>query len=677
MVEQREVISVASGVEVARAYVAIIPKSDGTSAEVINSIVNPLSEGVGAAGEEAGSKFNTGLAGMLSKFAVPAAIGTALVAVGKMGFDAYSEVESGMMNVITATGATGEAAAELENVYKNVASNVVGSFEDIGSAVGEVNTRFGLQGDELQTVSEQYMKFAKVNGVDVVNSIDQTQKALTAFGLSAEDAPGLLDAMTKAGQNTGVSMEDLQNGLVQNSATFQEMGLGINESIGFLSKLEMTGANSSTVMSGLRKAMKNATADGKPLNQALDELQDSIANGTDEMDGLTMAYDLFGKSGDQVYAAIKNGSLDFNELTASMENADGALDDVYNNTLTASEKMDLAMQNIKIAGADLFAPIAESIATVMTDFVVPLAQQGMQAIGEFMSSVMTFYNANIKPVVDNIIAYVKPTVDAIVEKVRSGMETIGNVINKVMPVVQSIFQTVWPYIENIVVSVMNTVSSIIKTAWPVIQNIITTVMNAIKTIVTTVWPVIRSTITTAVSVIKKTIEGISSIISSVKSTFDSIKNAIEGPINKAKDTVTGVIDKIKGLFPISIGNIFSSFKLPHISITWSGSGALKIPHFDVDWYAKAYNMPILFTEPTVLPTSGGAKGFGDGNGAEIVYGKNALMRDIREAVAAEGGGYGNMVINVYPSPGMNEEELADKVAAKIQKAVDRKGAAYR
>ena len=88
-------------------------------------------------------------------------------------------------------------------------------------------------------------------------------------------------------------------------------------------------------------------------------------------------------------------------------------------------------------------------------------------------------------------------------------------------------------------------------------------------------------------------------------------------------------------------------------------------------------MPMLFTEPTVLPTSGGAKGFGDGNGAEIVYGKNALMRDIREAVAAEGGGYGNMVINVYPSKGMNESELADKVAAKIQKEIDKKGAVYK
>lgn len=644
--------------DLGQAYVQIVASAEGISGSIQDALGS-----VGNVGEEAGGIFNSGLAASLSKFVVPAAIGTSLLAIGKIGNDMYSEVEGGMMNVITATGATGDAAKELEDVYQNVASSVVGSFEDIGSAVGEVNTRFGVTGEDLEGLSEQYMKFAKVNGVDVVNSIDQTQKALTAFGLDAEAAPALLDAMTKAGQNTGVSMETLQNGLVQNAAAFQELGMDIDSSIGFMSQLEMSGANSSTVMSGLRKAMKNAAEDGVPLEEALSQLQDTIANGDESMDGLTAAYELFGKSGDQVYAAVKNGSLDFNNLTQSMEGSSGALDEVYQNTLTNSEKMDLAMQNIKLAGADLFAPIAESISDVLVNTVIPLTQQAFGAVSEFMTGVQTFYAENISPVVEDVSATVMPIVQSIIGTVESGMESVGGVIQEVMPEIQAIVQKVWPVVSNIISTAVSVIKTVAPPVFNFVMGVIRTTMNTVQGIIQTVWPVASRIISTAVSTIKTVIGSISAVIGRVRSTFNSIKSAMTSPIESAKSTISGIVNRIKGFFPLHIGKIFSGLQLPHISVSGGSApfgigGKGSLPHFSVNWYAKG----AVFDSPTVV-------GIGEAGREAVIPLEGQYMRPFAKTIAEEMDGFGstsNVTFNVTVNGAENPEEFADRMVRQLK-----------
>lgn len=114
----------------------------------------------------------------------------------------------------------------------------------------------------------------------------------------------------------------------------------------------------------------------------------------------------------------------------------------------------------------------------------------------------------------------------------------------------------------------------------------------------------------------------------VATTWENIKNSITRPIEQAWQTVSGIVDRIRSMFNFEL--TFPHIKLPHFSWSWNDLGLLKIPNISVEWYKKAYDQPYMFTSPTVV----GNRGFGDGNGAEMVYGKESLMRDITQAMTS-------------------------------------------
>ena len=144
----------------------------------------------------------------------------------------------------------------------------------------------------------------------------------------------------------------------------------------------------------------------------------------------------------------------------------------------------------------------------------------------------------------------------------------------------------------------------------------------------------------------------------IRSAMARIKSALEEPIQNAKDTINGVIEGIKGFFPLSIGNIFSNFNLPHIHVS-GGSPPFGIagkgtpPSFSVEWYAKAMNEPYMFNRPSLI-------GVGEA-GDEMVYGRRALMEDIRQA----SGGARNVTVNVTVNGADDPEQWANRLVREF------------
>lgn len=141
----------------------------------------------------------------------------------------------------------------------------------------------------------------------------------------------------------------------------------------------------------------------------------------------------------------------------------------------------------------------------------------------------------------------------------------------------------------------------------------------------------------------------------ISGAFGDVGTWFSTKFTDAKNGITGAFSNIGSWFSDLWTNIKGLIKLPHFSITGSLSIAPpSVPHLSVQWYKKAYDNAMLFRSPTVLGTSTGYKGFGDGNGAEVVLGLNKL----KELVGSTGATY-NVTVNAQP--GQNAEEIAREV----------------
>ena len=507
----------------------------------LKKVGNAKLQALGAEFKQVGDKMKTVGTNMTKYVTGP------IVAVGSAAVVAFNEVQKGLNVVANKTGATGEELQKMQDITRDLAKELPTDFETAGTAVGELNTRFGITGQELETLSEQYIKFARVNGVDLNNSIDETQKALSAFGLTAKDAPHLLDTLTKAAQTSGASVDTLTSGLIQNGTAFQELGLSMDQSVSLMAQMEKSGANSETVMQGLRKALKNAAKDGIPLDQALTDLQDTILNGTDGMDGLTAAYELFGKSGDQIYGAVKNGTIDFTALGAAAENTAGTLDSVFNETLTPADKFQMALNSAKDVGYEL----GNTLLPMVTPLIEKLAEK-LQAVSDWWSDL----SPETKKMI-TIIGLIVAGIGPLLVVIGSLATALGSII-AIAPVVGGAFTAMLGPIGLVIAGI----AAVIAIGVALYKN-----WDKIKAVASTVW--------------------------------NGIKNAITKPIQAAADIIKKIIEKIKGFFQFKVK--LPHIKLPHFGIKpkgWRLGDLLEgvIPSLGIEWYAKGG----IFSSPSVI-----------------------------------------------------------------------------
>lgn len=227
--------------------------------------------------------------------------------------------------------------------------------------------------------------------------------------------------------------------------------------------------------------------------------------------------------------------------------------------------------------------------------------------------------------------------------------------------VRTIFSAVWNGIKGIIKTAFSTIRKVTgvflgwfgtswRSIWNGIKKFSSAIWNSMKSAAKAVWNGIKTAVTAPMKAIRQAASSIwSGIRSTASNAWNNIKNAMLSPINSARDKISGILKKIKGFFPLSIGKIFSNLKLPHISVSGGKApfgigGKGKLPSFSVQWYAKAMEKGMIMNGPTIFGMKNGSLLGGGEAGSETIVGTNSLMNMIASVMQTVGNDIVNAVL---------------------------------
>lgn len=248
---------------------------------------------------------------------------------------------------------------------------------------------------------------------------------------------------------------------------------------------------------------------------------------------------------------------------------------------------------------------------------------------------------------------------------------VGTLLYKNWDKIKAAAQRLW---QSVKVAFENLKTSIV-TAWENVKAKTTEAWENVKTCVTNGITNAKDAVTNVISTIKTKISSTwDAIRNKTSSAFNAIKTAITNPIQQAKNTISGIIDTVKGFFPITLGKIFDGIQLPHFKVDggelpWGVGGKGRAPTVSIEWYRKAMQNAYMLDGASIFGAMNGRLLGGGEAGRELVISYDKLAQMM-------GGGTTNINVVVNASPGMNERQLADMVAARIQQNVNRRRAVW-
>lgn len=416
------------------------------------------------------------------------------------------------------------------------------------ASLGAISYKAGQNADDLNTLS-------KVTGIGTAE-LQKYSYAADLVDVSTED-------IAKANQRLKKSAYAAANGSKTQAEAFEAIGVSVTNADGSL-------------------------RDSEAIFQ---DVISSLGTMSNETERDALAQKLMGKSAANLNPLIADQGETYKEVSETLKKYD--LDFIDQETLDAANQFNDELDTMKLIGSVAIAQVGSQLAA----FLAPALEKIVGWIGNLANwlSKLSPEVLTIIGIVAGVVAAVAPVL-ILLGKLAMAVSSLMNLANILGISIGALAGPIGIAIAAIVAIIA--IGVLLYKNWDTIKAKAQELWNKIKT----VFAGIKASITSAINNVKSFLSSSwNNIKSTATSAWNSIKQAIITPIQNAWDKVKGYVDKLKSLFPLNIGKIFSNLKIPHFHISGGsppfGIGGLGTkPTISVDWYKKGS----IFKSPQII-----------------------------------------------------------------------------
>lgn len=622
--------------ELGKAYVQVVPSAEG----IEGNLIDVLAPEATMAGDEAGNNFSNTFGPIVKKAIVALGLGKLI----KDSIENGMNFETSIAKVSTLWSGTGEELTAFQGQLMDLSSETGIAAAQLAEAAYSAESASVPMGN-LGSMLEGSAKLATAGFTDIDTALSATAKTMNAYGMVSDDIAATqanMEAVQRVliqTQNKGITtVGELGASLAQVTPTAASFGVSFDQVGAALAGMTAQGTPTAQATAQLNALIAELGKEGTQASNKFRELTGHIQDGglsfAEAMEAgwdLSDVLSLFDEEAQSTGTSMVDmfSSIEAGKAALSVWNSDwvgnmeamGTSADVVGDSYdkmaeTASKKMAKVKEAFTNIGIDFFLAIADPLKAALDgiadaiDFFGQHADVLVPILGGLVTAFIAFQAAtsflSVFETFSGLIGAVGAAFAGLNLPLLGVTLAIGAVVAAGIylynhwDTVKAKAAEIW----GAVVATFNSVKANISAAVENMRAVVSEKWNAIKSAASNIWNGIKTTITNLVDGLKTSLSNTWTNIKNTASTaWENVKTAALKPVESLRDKCKEIIDKIKGIFNITLPT--PKLKLPHLSI--SGRLSLdppSIPKVSVSWYATGG----IMDDPTLFAYGGGERG---------------------------------------------------------------------